>query len=212
MGEAKRRKMLDPNYGKARTVQHHVPEKNLPIIDVLTNLPNDLCWEIFTVSNSSDWLGDEIEIPTYGNTQEILEALLGKYAESSVEFQTIENLAIVCSVYREKHHSIWCNVYSILCLVDSQILLKLLNNKSQEEIDYLLRSMLLFENACPSMIDDEQEFWDDETSPSATEISSYLFEELSSQEEYSNSAKQQIKAFCSRVGLLFSRKWAENWG
>lgn len=212
MGEAKRRKMLDPNYGKARTVQNNVKDKNLLIINTLTSLPNDLCWEIFTASNSSDWLGDGIEIPRHGSTQEVLEALLGKYTESSVQFQTIENLDIVCSGYREKHHSIWCNVYRILCLVDNQILLKLLKNKSPEEIDYLLRSMVLFENACPSMIDDEQEFWDDETSPSATEISSYLFEQLSSQQEYSNSAKQQIKAFCSRVGLLFSQKWAENWG
>jgi hypothetical protein len=208
MGESKRRKILDPNYGKVRQVSDKNGQNNIsPLINTLINLPDDLCWEIFIAGNSSEWLGDQIEIPIEQNTQSIVERLFWRDQFGPLDAQTIENISTVCSVYRQNHHQIWCDSYRILCLVDEDILLKVLKNKSSEEINYSLRSMILFEMACPCMIDDDEEFWSDNTFPTPTEISNFLFKRISFK-EYSNTEVEQLKAFCSRVGSLFSGKWA----
>ncbi|RCJ30116.1 hypothetical protein A6769_34380 [Nostoc punctiforme NIES-2108] len=211
MGEAKRRKTLDPNYGKVRqSPKNNVQNDISPLVNALINLPNNLCWELFTAGNSSDWLGDEIEIPIDKNTQSIISRLFCQDHLSPIDAQTVENISTVCSVQRQNNHEIWCDLYRMVCLVDEEILLKVLKNKSLEETDYSLRSMILFEMACPCILDDDEEFWSDDTSPTPTEISNFLFERLS-KEKYSNTEVQQLKAFCSRVGSLFSRKWAEHW-
>ncbi|MBD2533882.1 hypothetical protein H6G97_31770 [Nostoc flagelliforme FACHB-838] len=211
MGEAKRRRTLDPNYGKARELtKNNIQNDISPLLNALINLPNNLCWELFTTSNSSESLGDEIEIPIDQNTESIISRLFWRETLSPTDTQTIENISTVCSDIRQNNHDIWCDLYRIFCLVDQEILFLVLKNKSTSEVDYLLRSMILFEIACPCIIDDDEEFWSDDTSPTPTEISNFLLERLS-KEEYSNTEVQQLKAFCSRVGSLFSRKWAEHW-
>ncbi|TBR56571.1 hypothetical protein B4U84_29320 [Westiellopsis prolifica IICB1] len=163
---------------------------------------------MFSAANSSEDLGDQIEIPIDPNTDSIIERLFWQYKDSPSHAQTIENISSVSSFHRQKNHKIWCNLYPIFCLVDEEILLKALKNKSPQETDYSLRAMILFKMACPTCLDDE-EFWEDDTPPTPTEISNLLFKDLSLNSQYNDTELQQIKAFCSNIGSLLSRNWEE---
>jgi hypothetical protein len=141
MGEAKRRKMLDPNYGKVSQLESKVQEIFSPLISALVSLPGDLCWEMFEAVNSREWIGDLIEIPFERSSQTIINEFFGQ-EHNSIDARTINNIFRVFEFRRLNNPKIWNDLYRMILMVDNRILLKALQDKSPKETDYLLRALL----------------------------------------------------------------------
>ena len=149
MGESKRRKAANPNYGKPKK------PKNDNIINLMPSVPVEILYEVYRGMRSTHWLSG-IEVPKSLDMLELLEETFSlRGCERDKHKSTIEELAKACHKRRQVDYSVWRAIYEILASVPSLLLLNFLKGKHFLEIDKLLRSMSLFPLLCPDPLEDE---------------------------------------------------------
>lgn len=202
MGEAKRRKMLlGDKYGKPPNT---TSEK---INEALFSLSNEMCWEVYKVAISSEYIGGLIEYPDSGEwADNWFDAMLGSIEPEPFLPESRYLKQVYLHHFRKfkTNKRVYFGMSNLIALADTQLLMKEIKGKSANEIDIVFRAMILLLNAIPEPSDnDDLKIWRDDGSAKAKELEDELVR-MFLRRNNEQTDEKKLKDFAARISKFIS--------